>query len=372
MVGKDSLMKLIQSWFQRQFADPQVVILAVFLLVGFCIVFFLGGILMPALASVVIAYLLEGLVGKLQRCKVPRLASVLLVFTLFMAFLIFVLFGLLPMLTGQIGEFLQKLPDMIMIGQQELMRLPERYPEAVSEKQIRDVMSMLKNETLSYGENLLTWSLASARSLVAVLVYLILMPLLVFFFLKDKNKLVNWVRGFLPENRTLVAHVWIDVDRQIGNYIRGKVWEILIVWVATLWTFTLLDLDFAMLLSLFVGLSVLVPYIGATVMTIPVAVVGYFQFGGTSEFAYVVMAYAVIQLLDGNLLAPLLLSEVVNMHPVAIIVAVLVFGGLWGFWGVFFAIPLATLVQSVLKAWPRSSDVKHSRDGTDPPMPSPA
>jgi putative permease len=63
------------------------------------------------------------------------------------------------------------------------------------------------------------------------------------------------------------------------------------------------------------------------------------------------IAYAIIQILDGNLLAPLLLSEVVNLHPVAIVVAVLLFGGLWGLWGLFFAVPLATLINAVIKAW---------------------
>jgi putative permease len=65
-------------------------------------------------------------------------------------------------------------------------------------------------------------------------------------------------------------------------------------------------------------------------------------------------AYAVIQLIDGNILAPLLLSEVVNLHPTAVIVALLVFGSIWGFWGIFFAIPLASLVHAVLNAWPRA------------------
>jgi putative permease len=109
-----------------------------------------------------------------------------------------------------------------------------------------------------------------------------------------------------------------------------------------------------MLLGVVVGLSVLVPYIGATVVTLPVAVIAYFQWGFTGDFGYIMLAYAVIQALDGNVLVPLLFSEVVNLHPIAIIVAVLVFGGLWGFWGVFFAIPLATLVQAVLSAWPRA------------------
>ena len=69
---------------------------------------------------------------------------------------------------------------------------------------------------------------------------------------------------------------------------------------------------------------------------------------------YVTGAYAVIQLLDGNVLVPLLFAEVVNLHPVATIASLCVFGGLWGFWGVFFAIPLATLIQAVLAAWPQA------------------
>jgi len=100
---------------------------------------------------------------------------------------------------------------------------------------------------------------------------------------------------------------------------------------------------------------VLVPYIGATVVLFPVILMGFFQFGWSPDFMSIVIGYAVIQLLDGNLLAPLLLSEVVNLHPVAVITAILVFGGFWGLWGVFFAIPLATLVQAVLRAWSRHS-----------------
>jgi putative permease len=120
------------------------------------------------------------------------------------------------------------------------------------------------------------------------------------------------------------------------------------------------------LLGLLVGLSVLVPYIGATVATFPVALIAFYQWGWGSEFMYVIISYAIIQLLDGNLLVPLLLSEVVNLHPVAIIVAVLVFGGLWGFWGVFFAIPLATLVQAVLRAWTHQLGKKGEPENIQP------
>ena len=123
-------------------------------------------------------------------------------------------------------------------------------------------------------------------------------------------------------------------------------------------TFTMMGLQYTLLLSTMVGLSVIIPYVGAAVVTLPVALVAYFQWGWIAEFGWVVFAYGVIQALDGYLLVPLLFSEVVDLHPVAIIIAILVFGGLWGFWGVFFAIPLATLVQAVLKAWP----VRHQEE----------
>ena len=90
-------------------------------------------------------------------------------------------------------------------------------------------------------------------------------------------------------------------------------------------------------------------------VTVPIAVAAYSQFGLVGDqFLWTMLAYGIIQALDGNLLVPLLFSDVVNLHPIAIIISILIFGGLWGFWGVFFAIPLATLVHSLLNAWPRT------------------
>ena len=348
-------MEFIKNWFRRHFSDPQLVILALLLIIGSVLIIILGGMLAPVLASVVLAYLLEGLVGFMERRKIPRLVAVLSVFLTFMIFLLFLLLGLFPLLWQQVGQLFQQLPSMISWSQRELMRLPERYPDFISAQQVIDLITVLRSELGSLGQRILSLSAASVRGLISILVYIVLLPLLTFFFMKDKYRLVQWFTGFLPDNRSLATEVWREVDQQIGNYIRGKFWEILIVWAASYLAFAILELQFAILISFFVGLSVLIPYIGAIVMILPVASISYFQWGLCSHFAYVVAAYVVIQILDGNVLVTLLFSEVVNLHPIAIIVAVLVFGGIWGFWGVFFAIPLATLVQAVLKAWSRSS-----------------
>ena len=168
--------------------------------------------------------------------------------------------------------------------------------------------------------------------------------------------ILGWMGRFLPKERHLVNEVWKEMDAQIGNYVRGKFNEIIIIGGASYIVFVLLGLNYAPLLGLIVGLSVLIPYIGATVVTLPIAFVGYFQWGISSDFAWLMGCYFVIQFLDGNVLVPILFSEAVNLHPVAIIVAILVFGGLWGFWGVFFAIPLATLVKALINVWPTHED----------------
>ena len=89
------------------------------------------------------------------------------------------------------------------------------------------------------------------------------------------------------------------------------------------------------------------------VVTIPVVLLVYFQFGLGSDFLVIMAVFTIIQALDGYVLVPLLFSEAVNLHPIIIMVAVLFFGGMWGLWGVFFAIPLATLIKAIMTAWPK-------------------
>ena len=335
--------------------------LAIVLIVGVLLVVLVGDLLAPVFAAVVVAYLLEGLVAPLERYRTPRLAGVMVVFGAFIAFLFFVIFALLPLLSRQASQLVQLLPSMLLRGQDALLKLPEIYPELFSENQVLELIVRFRTEAVSFGQRVVSQSLSSVIGVITLLVYLVLLPLMVFFFLKDKRRILAWTTRFMPDERRLLHRVWTDVDRQIGNYVRGKFIEVLIVWMAVYVTFAAMGLQFAMLLAVAVGLSVVIPYIGAVVVTVPVALVAYFQWGFTSEFAYLIAAYTIIQVIDGNVLVPLLFSEVVDLHPVAIVAAVLMFGGLWGFWGVFFAIPLATVVQAVLKAWP---DV--------PPTPVPA
>jgi putative permease len=347
------MLDIVGIWYRRYFSHPQAVLLVLLLLIGAIVILYFGHMLAPALAAAVIAYLLEGTVNQLQRRGLPRLVAVAIVFTLFLAVLIFLLLGLMPILSRQVTNFIQELPRMINEGRALLLRLPEVYPNIITTDQIDNVINAIRSGIRGLGQSVVSISLASIPALLTVLIYFILGPVLVFFFLKDKVQLVGWLTALLPRERGVLDRVWEEMDDQIGNYVRGKVYEIFIVGSVTYAAFSFLGLSYAPLLGVVVGLSVIVPYLGAAVVTLPVALAGYLQLGWGNDFVSVMVTYAIIQALDGNLLVPLLFSDVVNLHPVAIILAVLVFGGLWGFWGVFFAIPLATLVKSLLNAWPR-------------------
>jgi len=349
------MIKLVNDWYHRHFNDPQVAILALLILSSIFVLYFFGGILTPLLAAVIIAYLLDGVVYKCVKLKVPRFIAIIFTFSIFIIFLTILLFILAPLLVRQGTQFVLEIPNMFSKGQEILMQLPEKYPTLISQPQVAELLSGIRAQITDFSQTVVSFSLSSFADLFTFMVYLVVVPLLVFFFLKDKEKILAWFKNFLPNDRTLVAQVWTEMNGKIASYVRGKSMEILIVWVITYITFLVFGLDYAVLLSFAVGVSVLIPYVGAAIVTLPVAIVAYFQWGYSSETLYVIIAYAVIQFLDGNLLVPLLFSEMVNLHPAAIIVAVLLFGGLWGIWGVFFAIPLATLIHSILNSWPRSS-----------------
>ena len=345
--------KFIRTWIRRILPNSQALALAIILIAGFLLIYLLSNLLMPLFASIVLAYLLEGIIVKIEKKSCPRFPAVLIVYTGFLTGLGYLLFVLLPMLYEQTMQLIQHVPEMINSTQKEIMRLPEIYPQFISENKIRSILITIQDTLLNYSQDVVSISAASLVSVITAMVYLILVPVLIFFLLKDKDDLISWFTQFMPRDRILSLRVWQEVDMQIGNYVLGKFVEILIMWIASYITFSAMGLKYSMLLAVFMGLQVIIPYVGATLVTFPVLGVAFFQWGMTDEFFYVLVAYAIIQTIDGVVLVPLLFSEAVNLHPVAIIVAILFFGGLWGFWGVFFAIPLATLVKAVLTAWPK-------------------
>ncbi|MAH73956.1 MAG: AI-2E family transporter [Cellvibrionales bacterium TMED49] len=348
------MKKTVLDWFDKYFGSSEALLLSIILLASLLIFMTFGGVLGPLLVSIVITFLLQGMVNKVCSFGISRSVAMSLSYIVFIVGMISLLVGFIPLVGRQMRVLVGETPSILANIQDIIASVPEKYADYVTVDQFNAISVRVTEELGEVAEQLFALSISSFPGLLSIVIYLILVPLLVFFMLKDKDLLVSFFSGLLPSNRPVLNSIWLEMEAQCSNYIRGKFIEIILVGFTSLIAFMFLDLKYAALLAMLVGLSVLVPYIGATLVTIPVLMVGYAQWGWGPEFLWLSIIYVIIQFLDGNLLVPLLFSEVVNLHPVAIISAVLIFGGVWGFWGVFFAIPLATLVNAVYKAWPVS------------------
>lgn len=346
------MIAAIKAWWQRYMSTIEAGYLTIFIVVSLLILSILGNMLAPLFASIVIAYVLDAPIKYLQRCRCPKWLAVNAVFIVFVTLVVVAFVTLVPLLSKQFVNFAKEMPSVIskiqvlehwLVGHVPYLKL----------SQINTVLAEAQGKLGHYGQTLLKESLTILPSVLTAVVYLIMVPLLVYFFLSGKEQILAWcVKHFVPKKRDAMMTIWTEIDKKTGNYIRGKIFEALIVAVVTYIAFIILGLEYSLLLAALVGLSVIIPYIGAIVVTIPVMIVGLLQWGWTQPFLYLVIVYTVIVALDANLLVPLLFSEAVSLHPIVIIIAVLVFGGIWGFWGVFFAIPLAALVKALMTHWP--------------------
>lgn len=351
------MIKVLKSWIDRFFSDPEAILLVAILIGGVIIIKNFGQILTPLFISIAIAMLLQIFVNMLDKYKMLHGKAYLLVYLIFFGLFLGSLLFLAPLLGHQLINFLTEMPVLIQNGRTAIIDFMQTKHQYVSTQFLETVFSGFAAQSQEWGHRVISFSLASIHGLISLIVYLILVPWLVFLFMRDHKAMLSWSKKFLPKKSGFISQVWFEMQDQVGNYVIGKLVEVVIVSIFTYLVFLFFHLRYPALLAFIVGLSAIIPFVGIVLATIPVVLVGYFQWGFTGgltgEFALMLYSYAFIQLVDGSILVPLLFSEAVNLHPVAIIMAILFFGYLWGFWGVFFAIPLATLVKALINAWPQ-------------------
>ncbi len=347
-------MDLLRDWYNIIARNNQLALLLLLLAFGTVFVVITAEILAPFYAAVTIAYVMDVSMRALQRRGLTRPTAFAIVYGIFVA-LIVAVFALLPLLGRQLLQLVSQFPQFIAKLQELVQQLPARYPTVITTDQLSDIVDDVRGQVLGMGQDVAKYLRGTVVGLVTIIVYVIIVPIMIFFLLKDKDRIFSWLESFLPEHHELAAAVWHDVNRQLQSFVAGKVVQMLIVGVFTFILFKLVGLHYAPLLAVTVGVAVLIPYIGVAAATVPVAAVALLQYGLTIQAALAIGVYFIIHALDGNVLVPFLFSEAVAIHPVAIIVAILFFGGIWGVWGVFFAIPLAVLVKSVAAAWPKKS-----------------
>ncbi|MEG3637935.1 AI-2E family transporter [Magnetococcus sp. PR-3] len=335
---------------KERLRHPQVVGLLAALLMVVLVLYFLGAALAPVITALFIAYLLDSLVTPLVQIHMPRTLATFLVFSLFILAMALLTLGLVPIIGQQVTELIQEMPRITQVLKEQIRSLIETYSGVINPALVEDLLVDLMNKAKEASTQSLGLVGHVSQGLITTGVYLFLVPFLVFFFLLDKADLRKSYCTFLPDEQNLLEQVVREANAGLGGYIRGKFWEMMLIGSLAFFVFTLMEFRYALIMGVLTGMSVLIPFVGVAVVALPVAVLGMTQWGFGMDGMKPLFAYAIIQIVDANLVAPLILGESAKIHPTTFIIAVLVFGSLWGLLGVFFAVPLAVLARSIYQA----------------------
>ncbi len=394
------MIRLFKNWYLRHFSQPGTTEFALVLICAFLMVYYLMWLVGPLVVALCIAYCLDGLVSALDHgCGIGRRFGSVLVMLGFVGFAVLITVLIVPQVIRQCGQFYNGIVALSQetaaqaLEEEELLPgydagsetfsmtvedfdktvvrhlysaadyLPDPVASMINEDDLLHAIQSARAAVTSYvAEIIRTQLMPSVMNAVSFAMYLIVVPIFTFLMLYNKHVLQKRVQTYLlPNNQVLIHELWPSLNGQIAGYIRGKMLHIIIIAICNTFAFKLMGLNYAFLLGLGVGLSVVVPYVGAVVIAIPVVLVAVMQFGFDMQLVWVLAIYLVIQLLDGNVLPPMLFSKALNLDAFTSLAAILIFGGLWGFWGGFFSIPLATLIKTLIVRWPSTDN-----DSADP------
>ncbi len=326
-----------------------------FLLLGW-LLYQLHPVLSPFLVGMLLAYLGDPLVDRLERLGLSRTWGVVLVFGLFGLVLLASLLVILPMLGRQLFRLYEVAPQMIdWLQQTGLPWVQVKFGlpgEFWRFDRFKAVISGHLGQTTDFAGTLLASVTASGLALLAWFGNLLLIPVVGFYLLRDWDLMVAKLRVLLPRNReTFVVGLVGECHEVLGAFLRGQLLVMLALGLIYAGGLMLVGLDLGLLIGLLAGLASIVPYMGFVVGFGAAVIATLFQFGGFELYPLlgVVTVFTVGQLLEGMLLTPLLVGDRIGLHPVAVIFAILAGGQLFGFTGVLLALPVAAIIMVLLR-----------------------
>ena len=329
--------------------ERQVMFWALALAVFVAAVWLLSNILLPFVAGMILAYLLDPMARRAEQLGIGRAVSALIVLTVVIVVLVVATMLIVPILIEQISAFLEKLPDYVA-RLQSLITDPsqpwlakvfgERLPDA--SKSVGSLVTQSSGWITTFLASL--WS--GGRALFSILSLLIITPVVAFYLLCDWDRVVSGIDGWIPlTHRETVRGLAREIDEAIAGFVRGQAVICLILAAFYAIGLTLIGLSFGFLIGLMTGLFAFVPYVGAATGAIVAGIVAIAQFWPKlTPILMVAGVFLIGQVLEGYVLSPKLVGAKVGLHPVWLMFALIAFGYLFGFLGLLIAIPVAAAI----------------------------
>ena len=334
-------------------ADPRLWGWLAIALAAGVLLYLLSPILAPFLAGAILAYVLNPLVNRLTGRYLPRIVAVVLVLLFALALVAALALVIVPLFIKELGLMSEQLPAFLAwVNQQFAPWLKERF--AIEFQLDIETVKQLAGSILANNQDLVAGLLGSLRigglALIAFFVNVLLVPVVLFFLLRDWNPLVARIDAMIPRHMHKRARtIFAEIDAVLAEFLRGQLIVMLIMSVYYSVALSATGLEFALPIGIITGLLVIVPYIGAFTGILLGTIAAVLQFDSMSGVAWVWLAFGIGQLTEGMAVTPLLVGERIGLHPVAVIFALLAFGQVFGFFGVLLALPASAALLVALR-----------------------
>ncbi len=314
------------------------------------LIYFLQPILTPFLTGMVIAYLGDPLVDRLEKFGLNRTVGVLVVFLVFGSVFAAALLVVLPMLAREIASLIRDIPVYFAWLQNSfspwLIEVFGIDPFDVNIEQMAGQLAGHWQQAGGIAGSILAQATASGVALLSYLGVVGLTPIVAFYLMRDWDDIVDRVRKMLPrDSEQTILNLSLECDEVLGAFLRGQLLIMFLLGCVYAIGLYLVGLDLAIMIGLLAGLASIVPYLGFFVGIIAASVAAIFQFQEGIYLVYVALVFGIGQALEGWILTPWLVGEKIGLHPVAVIFAVLAGGQLFGFVGILLALPVAAVIM---------------------------
>ncbi len=322
-------------------------------LVLFLALRWLGPILTPFLVGAIFAYLGTPLVDMLERRRVPRSAGALLVILVFGVAVFALFLVLIPLIQSEVSTASKRLPDILAAINTQMAPYIEKYlgfTPTFDMASVRDVLSNNSDDVRAVSLHVLAGVKSGGMLLVSLLVNAALIPVVMFYLLRDWHVLFNRLYDLVPRRWSgRTQKILGAIDNVLAEFLRGQLLVMLVLAIYYSVALSVVGLDHALPIGILTGLLVFIPYVGFGLGMTLGMVAALLQWHGWPAFAAVAGVYGVGQLLEGYVLVPYLVGDRIGLHPLAVIFALLAFGQLFGFAGVLLALPVSAALLVALR-----------------------
>ncbi len=325
--------------------------------------YLLSDIISPFFIAFIFAYILQPIIDRLtSKWTLSRRSVSIIVFIIFISVFTLILVILIPLIYDQISAFIAKVPEYRKYFQNIVDLLVKKLgsidPDAAN--QLSDAAKSTLNSMFSLLNGVANRLWGYTIATINLFTVIALVPIILYYFMRDWSQIVEAINSLMPEHgKSKIREIFTSINDLMSGYIRGQLNICLILCIYYTIGLSLIGLDLALLLGSMSGFFIIIPFIGSIISMALAALSCYITFGLGSELAYLALLYVIGHTIEGYILVPKIIGNKIGLHPVWIIFTVFAAGSVFGFLGVFFAIPIAgiikVLVINILDYYKRTS-----------------